>query len=148
MLKSKEQSRNSSIKHFVIVKNNFLKELETLNRTKMAEIYFDKHLLGSKALNFSNRFVSLKKDLKLTLSASKSESITEVAFDLYNSFTNSNSDISKVRIYGVDENNNEKILDTTFMGRVEFIKVDLNQETGEVNSTQLFTGLVKMANSF
>lgn len=89
----------------------------------------------------------MKKELKLTLSASKSESITEVAIDLYNSFA-SGSDISKVRIYGVDENNNEKILDTTFMGRVEFIKVDLNQETGEVNTTQLFTGLVKMANSF
>ena len=49
MLKSNGQSRNSSIKHFVIAKNNFLTELETLNRTKMAEIYFDKHLLGSKA---------------------------------------------------------------------------------------------------
>ena len=49
----------------------------------------------------------MKKELKLTLSASKSESITEVAIDLYNSFA-SGSDISKVRIYGVDENNNEK----------------------------------------
>lgn len=49
MLKPNGQSRNSSIKHFVIAKNNFLTELETLNRTKMAEIYFDKHLLGSKA---------------------------------------------------------------------------------------------------
>ena len=148
MLKSKNMNRNSTIKYFIIPKNSFLTELETLSRTKMAEIYFDKQLLGSKALNFSNRFVSLKKELKLTLSASKSESITEVAIDLYNRFNSNNSDISKVRIYGVDEDNNEKILDTTFMGRVEFVKVDLNQETGEVNSSQLFTGLVKIANSF
>lgn len=119
-----------------------------MSRTKLAEIYFDKRLLGSKALNFSNRFVSLKKDLKLVASASPQESITEVAVDFYNAMNRKGSEVSKVRVYGNDQDNNEIVLDTSFMSRVEFVSVDLNQDTGEVNSVQLLSGLKKIANSF
>jgi hypothetical protein len=147
-LAANDLKKNSSIKHFVIARNNFLTELERLTRTRLAEIYFDKHLLGTKALNFSNRFVSLKKDLKLVASASAQESITEVGIDFFNALNKKGSDVSKVRIYGNDEDNNEIVLDTSFTGRVEFISVDINQETGDVNSSQLFTGLQKIANSF
>ncbi|MBL7976647.1 MAG: hypothetical protein JNJ85_17160 [Candidatus Kapabacteria bacterium] len=147
-LVSKELKKNYSVKHLVIPRNNFLTELEHISRTKLAEIYFDKQLLGSKALNFSNRMVSLKKDLKLVASASTQESITEVAIDFYNAMTRKDSPVSKVRIHGNDENNNEVILDTSFMSKEEFVKVDINSETGEVNTTQLLTGLKKIAKTF
>jgi hypothetical protein len=144
-LKSKNEKRTYSIIHTIIPRNNFLTELETLSRTRLAEIYFDKKLLGSEALNFSNRTVSLKKELKLVASASPQESITEVVVDFFNVFKKKQSAVSKVRVYGTDQDNNEIILDTSFMSKVEFVEVELNQETGEVNTTQLFTGLKKIA---
>lgn len=147
-LVTKDKKKSYSIKHSIIPRNNFLTELESITRTRLAEIYFDKQLLGSKALNFSNRFVSLKKELKLVAAASPQESITEVAIDFYNALNRKNSEVSKVRIYGNDEDNNEIILDTSFMSKVEFVEVDLNQDTGDVNSTQLFSGLKKIANTF
>lgn len=147
-LSSKGQKRNSSIKHLVIPRNDFLTELEKVSRTRLAEIYFDKQLLGSHSLNFSNRQVSLKKDLKLVATASPQESITEVAIDFYHALKRKDSVVSKVRIYGVDEDKNEIILDTSYMSLVEFVEVDLNQETGEVNTSQLFSGLKKIAENF
>lgn len=147
-LEHKDLKRNYSVKHLVIPRNNFLKELEHISRTKLAEVYFDKQLLGSQALNFSNRMISLKKELKLVASASTRESITEVAVDFYNAMNKKDSPISKVRIHGNDENNNEVILDTSFMSKEEFITVDINQETGEFNTTQLLSGLKKIAKSF
>ena len=140
--------RTYSVKHFIIPREDFRKELDKLTRTKLAEVYIDKKLLGSKALKFSNRYVSLKQDLKLVASASPRESITEVAIDFFNAMTGENSDISKIRIYGNDENNNDVILDTSFMSKVEFIEVDLNPDTGEVNSTQLFSRLKEIAINF
>lgn len=147
-LASKELKKNYSVKHFVIPRNNFLTELEHISRTKLAEIHFDKQLLGSKALNFSNRLVSLKKDIKLVASASAKENITELAIDFYNVMNSVDSPISKVRIYGNDENDNEVILDTSFMSKEEFVTVDINTETGEVNTTQLLNGLKNIAKTF
>jgi len=148
-LASINMPRNFSVKHLIIPRNNFLTELEKLARTKLAEVYFDRQLLGSKALNFSNRFISLKKDIKLTATASShKESITDVVIDLFNAFNNGKNDITKVRVYGNDLDDNEVVLDTSFMSKVEFLNIDINPETGELNTTQIFSGLKKIANSF
>lgn len=144
-LKSQQIAQSYSVKHLVIARENFKTELDRLTRTKIAEIYFDKKLLGSKALNFSNRSVSLKKEIKLVVSAEPRESITEVAIDIYNKFNKADSDISKVRIYGTDEYDNDVVLDTSFMGHVEFLEIDINTETGDLNTAQWHTGLKRIA---
>ena len=41
----------------VIANNDFLKELEFMQRAKVAEIYMDKQLLGNEALNFSEKII-------------------------------------------------------------------------------------------
>lgn len=143
-----EEKRYFSIQKTDIPMNNFLTEVERLSRTITAEVYFDKKLLGSEALNFSNRTISLKRDLILTARASTKESITEVGVDLWNKMQHKDTPISRVRIKGIDENDNAVLLDTSFFCRQEFITVDLNADTGEVNSTQLLSKLQKMAKEF
>ena len=147
-LQSIDEKKNFSVQKTDIPMNNFLTEVERLSRTITAEVYFDKKLLGSDALNFSNRTVSLKRDLILTAKASTKESITEVGVDLWNNMQRKDSPISRVRIKGIDENDNAVLLDTSFFCRQEFLTVDLNDETGEVNSTQLLSRLQKMAKEF
>jgi hypothetical protein len=144
----KGEKKNFTIVHYDIPRNNFLTELEALSRTAIAEVHFDKKLLGSNALNFSDRTISLQKDLVLTAKASAKESITEVGIDLWNKLKQKDSPISKIRIKGIDQNKHNVLLDTTFACKTEYIEVDLNTDTGEVNSTQLFTGLKYIANSF
>ena len=147
-LSQNEEKKNFSIYRTDIMMNNFLTEVERLSRTSLAEVFFDKKLLGSDALNFSNRTVSLRKDLILTAKATAKESITEVCIDFWNKMQQKDSLISRVRIKGVDENKNAVLLDTSLFCKQEFITVDINSETGEVNSTQLLSKLKDMSKDF
>ena len=98
-------------------------------------------------MNFSNRTVSLKQDLKLVATAEAGESIKEVAVDLFNAFSNQESGISRVRVFGNDDNNNEIILDTLKIIKNEYVKVDLNPDTGEVMTPQIISELLKISNN-
>ncbi len=144
-LKAEKLKKNFSIDYLIIPRKDFLKTLNKLKRTSIAEIYIDKKLLGSRSLNFSNRTSSVKKEIKLVVSANPRETITEVAIDFFNKFNSSSNDISKIRIHGNDFEGNNVILDTSFMGLEEFVEVDLDTNTGEVISSQLFAELQKIS---
>ena len=132
---------NFVIQYNTIPKDNFIQALRALNSVKIAEVTMDKTLLGSSALNFSNRLISVKNELKLTISSSPRDSIKETAVDLFNNFNGQNSGISKVRVKGKDDSNNDVLLDTSFMNKIEYINVEKNEATGELQSAQIFTGL-------
>lgn len=129
----------------IIPGDDFFDGLQQLKRTKIAEVHFNKQLLGSNALNFSNRTVPLKQDLKLVATAETGESIKEFAVDLFNAFSNQDRGISRVRVFGNDDNNNEIILDTLKIIKNEHVKVDLNPETGEVMTPQIISELLKIS---
>ena len=46
---------NYYISDQMILRNDFLTELERLTKSKIAEVHFNKKLLGSGALDFSNK---------------------------------------------------------------------------------------------
>lgn len=147
-LQSNGQEMRYSIHHYEIPRNNFLTELEQLSRSVLVEVYFDKQLLGSDALDFSNRTISLQRNLVLTARASKKESITEFGIDIWNKMHQSNSPISKLRIKGRDQNNNEVLLDTLLMCQTDFITVNKNLDTGDLNSIELLRNMKNIAISF
>ncbi|WP_428329520.1 hypothetical protein [Mucilaginibacter sp.] len=139
---SKQKKKNFSIIYTKLCKEDFLDTLKKLKRTKVAEVFMNKSLLGSAALNFSNRTISLKRDVIVTATAEPRESITETAIDFYNSFSNNaSSGISKVRIYGVDENNTNVMLDTAMIEKVDHLDISINPETGEIVTTEILSGL-------
>lgn len=140
-LKEKNLPKNYTLLYSTIAKEGFIESLKTIKTAKIAEVHFDKQLLGSDSLNFSNRLVSLKNDLKLIIKANTSESLKETAVDLYNVFKSGKGKISKIRITGTDQKDNDVLLDTSFMNKVEFLEIDRNSATGELNSTQIFSGL-------
>lgn len=142
-------SSRFSIFYQMIARNNFLAELEKLERTKIAEIHVDKQILGNDFLNFSNRTVSIQQDVLLKVKAERSEDIKNFAVDIYNKFSGKKDEsISKIRIYGQDENGNETFIDTSFMGQVDFIPAKLDDDTGEAVTQDLLSGIRKIANSF
>lgn len=147
-------NKNGISKRFSIIKedipvNNFLTELERLQRTVLAEVYVDKKLLGSDALEFSNRIISLKKDIMITARAMPKETITEFGIDLFNKMNGtSKSAISRIRVRGVDENSNSVLLDTLNLSKKDNIEIELNTETGEVMTSQLLNRLKKTALDF
>lgn len=147
-LKQTGQAKDFSIIRMDVPTNNFLTELERLNRTVQAEVYFDKQLLGSEALNFSERTLSIRKNIMLTVKANPRDSITEFGVDLWNKVNRQDSLVSRIRIKGTNDESNNVILDSDMMSRKEYVTVDLNQETGEVNSIQLLAEMRKIALAF
>ena len=139
--KLNDKKKNFSIFYAKIGKTDFLDEIKKLKRTRVAEVYFDKSLLGSEALDFSNRTTSIKRNILLTAKAEKNESITEAAIDIFNKFSSPKNAISKVRIYGKDEDNGNVILDTSFIEKIEFLSSTLNMETGEIETAEMITSL-------
>jgi len=142
-LKSIRKKQSFTIRFAKVGKGDFLQELERLNRTKIVEVYFNKSLIGSDGLKFSNRTLSLQRDVVLTLKAEKKQSITEAGIDIFNKFNQQEikDSISKIRVQGKDEDNEETILDTSFMEKIEFANVSLNSTTGEVQTTEMFSYL-------
>ena len=141
-LTSKGLTKNFSVKFFKMGRADFLTEIKSMKRIKLAKIYFDKKLLGSNCLAFSNRTSNLQRDLELTVKANKGNDISETAIDFYNSFTtNINNSVSKVRIEGKDSNGTEVALDTSFMEKLDSVDVSINLTTGEVESTEILTAL-------
>lgn len=148
-LDKKKLPMNFTLTYSDIMRNNFLTELEMMSRVKSTEVFIDKKFLGSDSLNISNRTLSVQKEIKLVVNANIRENIRNFAVDAFNKL-NSNSDnsITKIRVIGNDENENDVIIDTSYFNKVEYVNVDLNAETGEVNTTQMITGLKRIANSY
>lgn len=141
------RKKNFSVTHLEVALDNFFEELKKLSRAAQTEVYFDKRLLGSDALNFSNRTVSLKKDIVLLAKAFNRDNIIEFGIDLWNKMNQKNSPISKLRIKGIDSNDKPILLDTSFMVKNDFVDIDVDQDTGELNTTQLIVGIKNIASS-
>lgn len=133
----------------IIAKHNFLTELEHMQRAKIAEIYIDKQLLGNEALNFSDRIVPIKQDIKLIAKADWKADLTKFGVDLFNKL-NGKKDygINRIRIYGEDENGNNTYIDTNFMGRNDFINANLDEDTGEIITQDFVKDLIIISEDF
>ncbi len=137
----KKLKKSFTLKHQVIPETGFIETLQSMNRVKVADVYIGKQLLGSDALNMSNRLVNVKNEMKLSIGSAPRESIKSTAVDIFNAFNSGDRSISKIRVEGKDSRDNDLIIDTSFMNKQEYITVDRNTDTGELVSTQVFTEL-------
>ena len=146
---SNKRSKSFTIRHTIIVRNDFLQELKKLSVAKIAEVVVDKQILGNNVLKFSNRIVPIQSDILITIKAQKGENLTNFAVDTYNKFvTNEDDGIRKIRIYGQDENGNKTLVDTSFMGQVDFVSTTLDDNTGEAVSQILLNSIKEIAVNF
>jgi len=130
------KKQNFTIHYKKIGKDNFWEELNKLKRARVVTVTLDKSYLGSDGLKFSNRTITLQKNVTLTLKAERNKSASEFAVDIFNIFNRQKTkdSISNIRIEGKDENNMNTILDTSFMAKIESVNVSLNSNTGEVQT--------------
>ena len=148
-LKSIKKKQSFTIYYAKVGRGDFLQVLERLNRTRIVEVHFNKSLLGGDGLKFSSRTHSVQRDVVLTLKAEKRQSVTETAVDIFNKFNGQTIEesISKIRVQGKDEDNEDTILDTSFMEKIEFANVSLNSTTGEVQTTEMLSFLKSYLNN-
>jgi len=132
----------------IVIKENFLEEIDNLSRVTCAEVLVDKQLLGSDALNYSNRINQVKHDIVLRVKAKRENSIEEFARDLFTKFIGGDTTINKIRLIGRNDDNNEVILNTDFIERQEYIMADFSSETGDVSTTDIFIEMNSTLDNF
>jgi hypothetical protein len=145
-LKSKEKPMLFNFE--TIVKDDFLEEIDNLSRVICANIHVDKQLLGSEALNYSNRIDQANIDVVVTVKARKLGSIAEFTKDVYAKINGGERRINKIRIVGKNNNNNDVVLSTDFIERQEHINPEVNDETGEFSTKQVFIEMTQVLENF
>ena len=115
-----------------------------MQRVKIADVYINKQLLGSDALNFSNRIVTVKNEMKLSISSNLKESIKSTTIDIFNKYNEGGSIISKIRVEGKDIRDNDVLIDTSFMNKQEQITIERNTDTGELATDQIYSELTEL----
>ena len=132
----------------MIPREDFQEVLDSMARVVCAEIYVDKTLLGSDALNFSNITEDVQENMVLTLKSEKKKSIKSTLFQIVNYFNGTDSKINRIRVKGKLANNNESIIDTSFIIKKEYVDVEQNEDTGEFNTSSMFTQLRFLAKDY
>lgn len=132
----------------MIPRDDFQEVLDSMTRVVCAEIFVDKTLLGSDALNFSNITEDVQENMILTLKSEKKKSIKQTLCQIVHFFNGNQSQINRIRVKGKMPNNNDSIIDTAFIVKKEYVEVEQNEDTGEFNTSDMFAQLRFLANDF
>ena len=131
-----------------IPRDDFREVLDNMNRVVCASLYIEKQILGSDVLNYSNVIDNIQEDVIVKVKSKRGESIKHAIYDFLAKFNGGKTAIRKIRVKGVLPNNNESIIDTSFIIKKEYIDAQQNEDTGEINTQYLFTQLEELSNSF
>lgn len=131
-----------------VPRDDFREVLDNMNRVVCASLYIEKQILGSDVLNYSNVTDNIQEDVIVEVKSKRGESIKHAIYDFLAKLNGGKTAIRKMRVKGVLPNNNESIIDTSFIIKKEYIDAQQNEDTGEINTQYLFTQLEELSNSF
>lgn len=146
LVQKKEQKVKYSIKYSTIAREDIEDAIKNLARTKIAELYVDKQILGSDALDFSTRIHSAKKDIVITIKAERQTSISDIALDIFQIIKIANTKITRMRVWGETDDKQNTLIDTSLFCKKTEIKCELNPETGEVSTAKILSQLKNIIN--
>lgn len=131
-----------NVSYEIIPYDGFEKHLQEFKRITVGHIIVDKQDLGSDFLNMANLGESVRTPVELVFKSEHGGTIKKELIRKWNEFIGREQKIKRIKIEG-ESNNGEKIrLDTDSLKMVKHLNVDL-EETGTVNSNDLFSKLIK-----
>lgn len=131
-----------------VPRDDFREVLDNMNRVVCASLYIEKQILGSDVLNYSNVTDNIQEDVIVEVKSKRGESIKHAIYDFLAKLNGGKTAIRKMRVKGVLPNNNESIIDTSFIIKKEYIDAQQNEDTGEISTQYLFAQLEELSNSF
>lgn len=134
------------IEYAIVPDDNFIQNLNNLERAFQADIYTHKRLLGSEGMNVMGRSDILMRDeVVVTVKAERGESLLKRNLKgIYNSLRTEGSEVTRIRIHGKDDNKTNILLDSNIIKRTEYVDATLNEERGTVDAYSFFVKLEEM----
>lgn len=132
----------------MIPREDFREVLDNMSRVACAEIFTEKSILGSDALNFSNSTDEVQENLILTVKAEKKKSIKAFVYNVVSLLNGGGSEIKRIRVKGKLPNNNDSIIDTSLIIKREYVEVEQDEDTGEFFTQNMFNQLKLLSNDY
>ena len=132
----------------MIPRDDFREVLDNMERVLCAEVFIDKQVLGSDALNFSERIEHVQDNIILEIKTERRETIKHTIYDIFSKLTGGPSVIRRIRVKGKTSDTNESIIDTSFINKKEYIDAQQNEDTGEYNTAYMFSQLELLSQDF
>ena len=118
---------------------NFLSLLDAARDIKVAELHTSKVYLGSEAMGVvQEEDNSMKEEIVITIKAQPKESLRKRVFKrIFRELTSEESKVSRIRLYGHDENSNILRIDSQPLKKVDYVTADLEQN-GTIKTESIF----------
>lgn len=132
-----DEPERFKFKYDVILKDDFLEEITSLDRVVSADLFIDKQILGGAAMNYSGRTSTIQNEIVLGIKASRRESIKNYVEDTIAKFNGGETQIRRIRVTGRNSDNNEVSFSTDYIEKKEYVFVDFNTDTGVCDSSSV-----------
>lgn len=132
----------------MIARDDFREVLDSMSRVTLADVYIDKSILGSDVLNFSNPSEELQEQIVMSLKADRKKNIKQHIYDILDHLNGTESKIRRIRVKGKLPNDNESIIDTSFINKKEYVDAQQDEDTGEFNTPYMFTQLKLLSKDY
>ncbi|WOE69127.1 hypothetical protein RZR97_08395 [Hydrogenimonas thermophila] len=140
---------NIEYRYSIITRDNFIDELENLDQVKVCELFVEKEILGSEALNFSDINEQMQEEVSLTVKAKRYQSIKDKALEIArNVIGGTEQRIRRIKVLGLDNNNNPVTLNTTAAQLDSYVRVNLDEETKIVDTDDILRRMREMLENF
>jgi hypothetical protein len=144
-LEKEEQKKSYKIIHSIIPGHDFIEALKGMKEAKIAEIYTSKKFLGSEGYNLLEREDTfMKDDIVITTKAKPKLSLGKRYLKkAYESVVSGDGKISRVRVYGINSENNAVKIDSDVIKKLDYVKAVLDVD-GTVNTKSVFLQMTKV----
>ena len=126
------------------LKEDFLSNIQALDRIQSVELFVEKEIIGSDYLNLIEPTTETQDEVVITIKAQKRKTlISSQIIDRFKKIGVQGEKTKRIRVRGRDSDNITVLLDSLNQGKVEQIYVDLN-ENGTVNSNSFFEKAIEV----
>jgi len=143
-----DEEDDFSFKYEIIAKDDFLEEINGLDRVVSADVYVEKQVLGGDALRFSDRTDTVQHEIVVSVKAERMSSIKEFVRDAFSVLNNGERSVTRISLVGRNDENNIIKINTDLIERQEYINPTINEVTGEILSSEIFVEMNSVIQNF
>jgi len=135
------EEKQYPIGYSIIPFNGFLENLDKFERISIGTIFIDQQDIGSEFLNIAQFGNSVKENIEVTFKALSRESIKRGLVKKWYDLTGRKNKISRIRLEGKSVDGARIRLDTESLKLVKHVDAKILEDTGLVDSDDLFVHL-------
>lgn len=141
----KGEKKKYRIIHGIIPVENFEEALNNMKNAKIAEIYTYKELLGSEGYNLVEREdPAMQSEVVITAKATRKMGLFKSNLrKIYQSIVAEDSQVTRIRIYGMNSDNNSVKIDSDIIKKLDYVQTLLDSD-GTVNTKSIFGQMIKV----